>query len=54
VVDRFLLVEDPDSVEGLVQGGASPEDSGDEIKDVRDEDAREPRGRSVFDGELNK
>jgi hypothetical protein len=49
VVDRFLLVvDDPDSLDGLARGGASPEDEGEEIKDVRDEEARESRGRSDF------
>jgi len=52
VVERFLLVEEPDSLEGLARGGASPEDDGDEIKDVRDEEARESRGK--LDLELEK
>jgi hypothetical protein len=54
VVNRFLLVDDPDSVDGLGRGGTSPEDDGEEIKDVRDEEARESRGKSVFDWELEK
>jgi hypothetical protein len=54
VVERFLLVDDPDSLDGLARGGASPEDDGEEIKDIRDEEARESRGKSVFDWELEK
>ena len=51
VVDRFLLVDDPDSLDGLARGGAKPEEDGEEIKDVRDEEARESRGKFVFEPE---
>lgn len=54
VVDRVLLpIEEQDSCEGLGRGGTSPEDEGAEIKDVRDEDAREVRSDFV-DWELEK